>query len=399
MSRRGSALKWFYTIVQFVMLAVSIPKVALFFHAYDATSMFGPLVMGVDVPSWAAGFAIDLCAAFTGWAALTRFEATRRRSGLVAPAIIIAACTGISLLANYEYAVLHTTGAYDAIPWATAVNPIVVAAPPFLVLLFIALVPSILAEPRIKTAAEIAAESAQDVALVEARARLSAAKAQANARVRAAQLGGLVNTAKATVAAVRGAEETNGDAQPPDGPDGSGGGGGLSHTYALGTDADTHAAALLDSGERAALRNDTGSRRSAGRGRGSARPLPLHKRVVAQGGMVRPADLAEALGIGETRTREMLKDALGVEHAGDTPTGRLEMHADDLLRVFRSRRSIAYRAHVATLEAALKRGRAPRESAADDRAPATGQPAHLRVLRPQGDAVADDRASLALAQE
>src|SRR5260370_32109617 len=94
-------LRWFYLAVQFVMLAVSIPKVAILFHAYDPQSL-GPLIAGIDMRSWLVGIAIDLTATFTTWAAMHKYEESRSRLALFAPAFIILVCTGLSVVANYE---------------------------------------------------------------------------------------------------------------------------------------------------------------------------------------------------------------------------------------------------------------------------------------------------------
>lgn len=395
-SRRGSALKTFYTIVQFIMLGVSIPKVALFFHAYDATTTFGPLLLGIDIPSWAAGIAVDLCAALTSWAALTRFEATRQRRGLLAPAVIIAACTGISLLANYEYALLHTTGEYAAIPWAALINPIVVASPPFLVLLLIALVPSILAQPRIKSAAEIKAETDESEARIAAEAQLKAARARANVQVRSAQLGGMVDTARAVGRAWKGSVNRDDDPQPPEGPpDGPGHGlarvAGAEDRDGWGADerGETRRVALLDTAERTAIRNAAVSRTTAAHRRGGPRPQPLHVRV-AQSGVVTVNDLTEALWISPTQARTYLKKIVGDAREN----GRLEAPLAAVLDAFRSSDELGMRAHRAQLEAALaptvKRGSRVRRTVGDDLARARASGAQLRVLRPQSTAAAGD---------
>src|SRR5689334_9835841 len=97
--RRGF-LRWFYLAVQFVMLAVSIPKVATLFHAYDLQTL-GPLVGDIDLRSWLVRIAIDLTATFTTWAAMHRYEESRSHLSLFAPAFIILVCTGLSVVANY----------------------------------------------------------------------------------------------------------------------------------------------------------------------------------------------------------------------------------------------------------------------------------------------------------
>jgi hypothetical protein len=190
-------LRWFYLVVQFVMLAVSIPKVAMLFHAYDPQPM-GPLIGGIDARNWLVGIAIDLTATFTTWAAMAKYEATGKRLALLAPALIIALCTGLSVIANYEEAATLAPQQYANVSILTQpallINPILISMPPVLVLLLILLVPSVLAQPRIKTASEIALETDQEEALIFAKARLKEATARANAQVRTAQVTGIVRT-------------------------------------------------------------------------------------------------------------------------------------------------------------------------------------------------------------
>src|SRR5690242_17808672 len=147
-------LRWFYVAVQFVMLAVSIPKVATLFHAYD-TETFGLVFGGIDLRSWSVGIAIDLTATFTTWAAMAKFEETRSRTALFAPALIILVCTALSVIANYEDAATIAPEQYAGISLFThpalLINPILISAPPILVLLLILLVPSVLARPRLRS--------------------------------------------------------------------------------------------------------------------------------------------------------------------------------------------------------------------------------------------------------
>src|SRR5689334_22319169 len=107
-------LRWFYVAVQFVMLAVSIPKVATLFHAYDGETM-GPLIAGLDARSWLVGIAIDLTATFTTWAAMAKYEESRKRTALFAPALIILCCTALSVVANYEDAATIAPDQYRAV--------------------------------------------------------------------------------------------------------------------------------------------------------------------------------------------------------------------------------------------------------------------------------------------
>lgn len=196
-------LRWFYIGVQFVMLAVSIPKVAMLFHAYD-TETVGPLVGGVDLRSWLVGVAIDLTATFTTWAAMAKYDESRKRSALIAPAVIILFCSALSVVANYEDAATQLPEQYANVSLfsypALLVNPILISAPPILVLLLILLVPSVLARPRLKSAAEIEAEADEQEARIKADARVRQAKAQANMQVMSARLKGVVETVQAVTA-------------------------------------------------------------------------------------------------------------------------------------------------------------------------------------------------------
>jgi hypothetical protein len=201
--------------VQFVMLAVSIPKVATLFHAYD-TETFGLVWGGIDLRSWCVGIAIDLTATFTTWAAMSKFEETRKRTALFAPAIIIIACTGLSVVANYEDAALLQPAQYAHVNIfanpALLINPFLISTPPILVFLLILLVPSVLARPRLKTMDEIVAEADEAEAKILAQGRIREAKARANAGVRGAQLKGLVTTVNA-------ARNKPDDIEPLDEPD------------------------------------------------------------------------------------------------------------------------------------------------------------------------------------
>lgn len=193
-------LRWFYVGVQFIMLAVSIPKVATLFHAYDKETM-GPPIAGVDLRSWLVGIAIDLTATFTTWAAMAKYDESRKRSALLAPAVIILFCSALSVVANYEDAATQNPEQYANISLFThpalLINPVLISAPPILVLLLILLVPSVLARPRIRTAAEIEAEAEEQEARITAEARVREAKVRANARVRDTRLKGWAETVSA----------------------------------------------------------------------------------------------------------------------------------------------------------------------------------------------------------
>src|SRR5260221_8163052 len=186
-------LRWFFVAVQFIMLAVSIPKVALLFHAYDTETM-GPLVGGVDLRSWLVGFAIDLTAMVTTWAALQKYEATGKRLSLLAPGFIIAVCSSLSVVANYEAAATVHPAQYAHVSIleypALLINPLLISSPPVIVLLLIIVVPAVLARPRIKSVAEVE----QELARIDYEARLREAQVHANAKVRGAQLSGLKDT-------------------------------------------------------------------------------------------------------------------------------------------------------------------------------------------------------------
>jgi hypothetical protein len=193
-------LRWFYLCVQFVMLAVSIPKVAMLFHAYD-TETIGPLLGGIDMRSWLVGIAIDLTATFTTWAAMAKYDESRKRLSLFAPAIIILFCTALSVIANYEDAATRSPAQYADVSLFThpalLINPMLISAPPVLVFLLILLVPSVLARARIRSASEIAAETDEQEALIQAEARLREAKSRANTSVRNVQLRGIAETVAA----------------------------------------------------------------------------------------------------------------------------------------------------------------------------------------------------------
>lgn len=203
-----SFLRWFYVCVQFVMLAVSIPKVATLFQAYDPQTM-GPLVADVDLRSWLVGIAIDLTATFTTWAAMAKFDETRKRTALLAPGLIIGVCTSLSVVANYEDAATLRPEQYADVSLFThpalLINPVLISAPPVLVLLLILLVPSVLARPRVRTAAEIEAEADEEAALLVAKGRVSVIRAQQNAKVRSARMQGFQDNLRAVTGQ---AEET-----------------------------------------------------------------------------------------------------------------------------------------------------------------------------------------------
>jgi len=277
-------LHWFYLAVQFVMLAVSIPKVATLFHAYDLQPL-GPLVGGVDLRSWLVGIAIDLTATFTTWAAMAKYDESRKRSALFAPGLIILLCTALSVIANYEDAATLMPAQYADISLFThpalLVNPILISAPPVLVLLLILLVPSVLARPRIKSAVEIEAEANEQEALIAASARVREARARANAQVRSAQIGGLADNfslvtkrAKLTTGAQSTEPEVRTVAEEDRAPDFSESG----LLPAVGTHVTK---AMWNS-------------------------MPLKERVV-RSGVISIQEVAEVLGVSKTWARELVK--------------------------------------------------------------------------------------------
>lgn len=336
-----SLLRWFYVAVQFVMLAVSIPKVALLFHAYDTETM-GPLVGGVDLRSWLVGVAIDLTATFTTWAAMAKYEESRPRNALVAPALIILFCTTLSVVANYEDAATKHPAQYAHIALfsnpALLINPILISAPPVLVLLLILLVPSVLATPRVKTAAEIEAEAEEAEARIAAEARIREAKARASARVLEARVKGIVETVSAV---------TN----RPDAAE-------VSDTPEVSEEAPPFPT-RLDEPE-SPTNNPTGptlpvAQAKVTRAMWQAMKLPER---VQQSGIITPQEIADALDISLSHARNLTK---GVESGRQTVHGRTGVSYLDLIdTLYESRAKNSY-IWARTLESTLgvrKRNRA-----------------------------------------
>lgn len=193
-------LKWFYVVVQFVMLAVSIPKVATLFHAYSPYPI-GPSIGGLDITSWMVGIMVDCCAAVTTMAAMNKYGESRNISALIAPAILVLCCTTLSIIANYEDAATLMPDQYKDVSLFThpalLINPVLISSPPLLVFLLITLVPSVLAKPRLKTMEEIEAEADEAEAKILAQGRIREAKARANAGVMGARIKGLATTVNA----------------------------------------------------------------------------------------------------------------------------------------------------------------------------------------------------------
>ncbi len=289
-------LRWFYVAVQFVMLAVSIPKVATLFHAYDKETM-GPLIGGVDIRSWLVGIAIDLTATFTTWAAMARFDESRKRSALLAPALIILFCSALSVVSNYEDAATQNPEQYASVSLFThpalLINPVLISAPPVLVLLLILLVPSVLARPRIKSSEEIEAETAEQEAQILARARVRTARAQANAQVRTAQLRGLVGTVTAV-------------ANKPD---------------------ETVELPMRDKLEPADDNSPALAQPQAKMTRAMWQAMKLSDRVL-QSGVITPQEVAEVLGISLSHARNLTK---AVENGTQKVEGRSGVSYNDLI--------------------------------------------------------------------
>jgi len=316
-------LRWFFLGVQFVMLAVSIPKVAMLFHAYN-TEQLGSLIGGIDIQSWCVGLAIDLTATVTTWAALQKYEATGKRTSLLAPGFIIAVCSSLSVVANYEAAATLHPAQYNDVSIFTQpalyINPLLISAPPVIVLLLIVIVPSVLAQPRLKTAAEIAAETDQEEALILAGARLKEARANANARVRTAQVTGLADTVGA-VAKRAGLTKT---AQPSsDEPRG------------------------VDDENRAPDAPDT-----AHYTRAMWNALPLKERVL-KSEIISAQEVAEALGISPTRARELMKGVRTPDSDGRAVKNRTGVLYVALIESLYERRTTEGTAQAKKLEAAL----------------------------------------------
>jgi len=339
--RRGF-LRWFYVAVQFIMLAVSIPKVATLFHAYDAETM-GPLVAGLDVRSWLVGIAIDLTATFTTWAAMAKYDESRKRTALLAPGLIILFCTGLSVVANYEDAATLAPEQYAGVSLFThpalLINPMLISAPPVLVLLLILLVPSVLARPRLKTAEEIAAEADEQEALIAASARVREAKALANAKVRQAQVSGMADTAgvlakriglqvSAATSEVTPTDELPDDDPDPEPPNDDG-----------------------PATDRRLSRLEASSPTRMSRAMWNAMPLPER---VAQSGIIVASEVAEVLSVSPSYARDLVREARVFEDDPPTPTSRKGVTPSALIQALYGRKTATSLKQAKTLESALK---------------------------------------------
>lgn len=323
-------LRWFYIGVQFVMLAVSIPKVATLFHAYDKETM-GPLIGGVDMRSWLVGIAIDLTATFTTWAAMAKYDESRKRSALLAPGLIILFCTALSVVANYEDAATQHPEQYAHVSLFTQpalfINPVLISAPPVLVLLLILLVPSVLAQPRIKSAQEILAEADEAEARVLAEARIREAKARANARVRTAQLSGFADTAGVVLKRTGLTASSSVPEQMTDAPAND-------ELAAEVTDAETI---------------PTTSTRVS---KAIWSAMNLRDRVVTSG-VITTQEISEVLGVSSTRARELAKEARTFSTEHPTVAGRSGVGYQALVDALYARRTNDSFAQAQKLEKAL----------------------------------------------
>ena len=319
--KRG-LLRWFFLGVQFVLLAVSIPKVAMLFHAYDS-DVLGPLIGGIDIRSWCVGIVIDLTATVVTWAALQKYEATNKRLSLIAPGVIIAICSGLSVIANYEAAAAVHPERYAHVSLfeypALLINPLLISAPPVIVLLLIIVVPAVLARPRLKTAEEIEAATAEEEALIVAKARVRKATALANADVRSARLSGWKDTVGAMV-------ERGGPA-----------------TTVLPELPEAYAAEPVERALPAPTTRMTKAMWSA---------MSLKERVL-QSGIISPQEVAEALGISLTRARELTREVRTPEGEQRAVPGRTGVPYQTLIDALYMRRSKDSFAQAQKLESAL----------------------------------------------
>jgi hypothetical protein len=347
-------LRWFYIGVQFVMLAVSIPKVATLFHAYDKEVM-GPLIGGVDLRSWLVGIAIDLTATFTTWAAMAKYDESRKRTALLAPGLIILFCTALSVVANYEDAATQNPAQYAHINLFTQpallINPVLISAPPVLVLLLILLVPSVLAQPRIRSAAEIAAEADEQEAKVFAEARIREAKARANARVRGAQIEGLASNASVVAKRIGLSKDepeahtidTSADTidTPP-------------HAIELTADVSSH---LFDPAASGIIEAPNGRA-----SRAMWNSMSLRERVT-RSGLITAQEIAEVLAISQAHARKLMAEIRASESDQPAVPGRKGVPYQTLIDALYTRRTSESFAQAQKLEKALGLRRRQRQGA------------------------------------
>jgi hypothetical protein len=343
-------LRWFYVIVQFVMLAVSIPKVATLFHAYNPNPI-GPSFAGVDITSWAVGIVIDCCAAVTTMAAMAKFEASRSRSALTAPAIIVLCCTTLSVIANYEDAATLAPLQYAHVSLFThpalLINPFLISSPPLLVFLLITLVPSVLAQPRIKSAEEIEASTAEQEALIAASNRLDLARADAKQKLREKRLGNMADTVgvlgkrMGIQVAAAAPEETPTDEPPDDDPDpeppDDGG----------------------PASDRRLERLEVPSPAKMSSAMWNAMPLPER---VAQSGVIVAKEVAEVLGVSQSYARDLVREARALDDDPQTPSGRKGVTPSALIQALYDRKTATSLKQAKTLESALRQRKRSRQA-------------------------------------
>jgi hypothetical protein len=341
-------MRWFYTVVQFVMLATSIPKVFTLFHAYDPHTEL--LIAGIDVTSWCMGVAIDLTATFTSWTAMAKYEETRQRSALLAPAVIILFCSTVSVLANYEDAATIRPEQYAHVTLFTQsawlINPIVISAPPILVLLLILLVPNVLARGRIKTAAEIEAETASEAAKLKAKAQLDLIRTRNAAELRGARISGLADNASVIAKRVGITQDSASETLLPE-PEEKGGDN-LSPSF------DPSASAILEAP-------------SANVSRAMWNSMSLKDRVI-KSGLITTKEVAEVLAISEAHARKLAAEVRASSEDAPAVPGRTGVPYQTLIDALYTRKTSESFAQAQKLEKALGLRKRNRQGADSDNA-------------------------------
>jgi hypothetical protein len=203
------------------------------------------------------------------------------------------------------------------------------------VFLLILLVPSVLAQPRLRSVEEIAAEASQDEALIAAKARVREARARANARVRGAQVSGLADTmgvlAKRTGLA-KGAQPDEQEAHTPDDTDRA-----LSSRWSDTPD-------LSDSG---LLQIP-----SVNVSRAMWNAMTTRDRVL-KSGIVSVQEVSEVLSVSMTRARELVKEVHIPDEDKRSVPGRSGVPYTALIDTLYERRSNESFAQAQKLEKAL----------------------------------------------
>jgi hypothetical protein len=210
---------------------------------------------------------------------------------------------------------------------ALLINPVLISAPPILVLLLILLVPSVLAQPRIKSAAEIAAEADEQEARITANARVKEAQARANAKVRGARISGLADNAnvimqRAGMANSAPGEEAN---EAPELP--------LERTF------DGNESGILPSP-------------SAQVSRAMWNSMSLRERVT-KSALITPQEVAEVLGISPAHARKLTADVRASEDDQRAVPGRKGIAYQALIDTLYERRTTESFAQAQKLEKAL----------------------------------------------